>query len=86
MSKKTVKYVARVVKKDINGQGGFRHQYHVLASDSDYAGYRILSAIGPEGFVLKEHWLSKASDEQAEVEQRVRSWHPDLDLIEVRKQ
>lgn len=85
MSKNTVKYVAKVVKHEVNSQGGYRCQYHVWASDSAYDGYRILSAVGPEAFAIKEHWLSKSSDEQAEVERRVRSWHPDLDLFELKQ-
>lgn len=86
MKKNTKKYVAKVVKKEVNGQDGFRYQYHIWASDSDYDGYRILSAVGPEGFVIKEHWLSKAADEDAEVKERIQSWHSDADLVEVKKQ
>lgn len=86
MSKNTVRYVARVVKHDVNGAGGYRYQYHIWASDSAYGGYRIISAVGPEGFVVKEHWLSKDANEHTAVEQRVRLWHADLDIIEVKKQ
>jgi len=84
MSKNTSRYIAKVVKHEANGEGDYRHQYHVWASDSDYEGYRILSAVGPESFAIKEHWLSKAASEEGEVNDRVRSWHPDADIIEVK--
>jgi hypothetical protein len=85
MSQSTENYLALVVKRDVNGAGGYRYKYHIGASDSGLDGYRILSAVGPRGYAIKEHWLAKDQDDQAAVDQRVRSWHPDLDILQLKK-
>ncbi len=82
MSESTVVYVVSVVKHDVNGAGGYRHKYHIWASDSAHDGYRIISAVGPEAFVIKEQWLSKDPNEKAAVEQRIRAWHPDNNILD----
>lgn len=79
MPKNTRKYKAVVMEEK---DGNETHSiYHIWASDCEqYAGFRIISACGPNGLVIKDHWLSKQineDEEYAAIEERVRSWHPE---------
>ena len=85
MNKNTVKYVAGVAKDDVNGAGGFQHQYYIWASDSADDGYRIISVMGPEATAFKDHWLSNEPDEEAEIKKHIRSWYPHLDKLNFNK-
>ena len=83
MDRNTKKVVVRVVKHEVNGQDGYRHQYWFYFSDSEYRGYRIYSAVGPHGFIIKTHGLTRpGEDEERLAAKMARGWHPDLDLIE----
>lgn len=86
INKNTEKYVVQVIKKYEDDQEGYNYVYHVWVSDFENPKYRIYSAVGPDGFVIREHgFIEKNANEADYLKNRIRQWHPDHDTLEFDK-
>lgn len=73
-------YYAHVFRRDTDAVPGYAYEYRIFVSDSDEPGYRVYSAVGPEGLTMKDQNLIPVDiDERSHLKSLVERWHPDRD-------